>query len=204
MTSLMRTLIAAVLVVLGGCAAIGPQEAQRYYVLDPAPAAGQAPSASRTATLLVAPTTVSGFYDTQDIVYSRTPGMRAYYQFHAWAERPGRRLSELLLMRLERAEIFKTVATAVSGVRGDVVLTTHLADFYHDAGTAPGSVRVVVTAELTDPVRRVLLARRTFERSAPAPSYDATGAVQAFNIAVAGLLEDLTVWVATQGGRPRQ
>lgn len=185
----------AVMAVLGGCASFGPQEAQHYYVLEASPTAAKTVVTPRTATLLVAPTTVSGFYETQDIVYSRTPGMRAYYQLHTWAEGPGRRLSELLLMRLERAGSFSTVAAVLGGVKGQVILGTHLAEFYHDAATVPGSVKVVVTAELTDPVRRALLARRTFERSVPAPSYDAPGAVQAFNVAVTALLDDIAAWV---------
>lgn len=197
-----RAVIAGVLMAaLGGCASFGPQEAQRYYVLEAPPAGAKAAVTPRAATLLVAPTTVSGFYETQDIVYSRAPGMRAYYQLHTWAERPGRRLSELLVMRLERAGSFSTVATVLGGVRGQVILGTHLAEFYHDAATAPGSVKVVVTAELTDPVRRILLARRTFERSVPAPSYDAPGAVQAFNIAVTALLDDIAAWVEVSAPR---
>lgn len=197
-----RAVIAGVLMAaLGGCASFGPQEAQRYYVLEASPAGAKATVTPRAATLLVAPTTVSGFYETQDIVYSRAPGMRAYYQLHTWAERPGRRLSELLVMRLERAGSFSTVATVLGGVRGQVILGTHLAEFYHDAATAPGSVKVVVTAELTDPVRRILLARRTFERSVPAPSYDAPGAVQAFNAAVTALLDDIAAWVEVSAPR---
>ena len=197
-----RAVIAGVLMAaLGGCASFGPQEAQRYYVLEASPAGAKAAVTPRAATLLVAPTTVSGFYETQDIVYSRAPGMRAYYQLHTWAERPGRRLSELLVMRLERAGSFSTVATVLGGVRGQVILGTHLAEFYHDAATAPGSVKVVVTAELTDPVRRILLARRTFERSVPAPSYDAPGAVQALNAAVTALLDDIAAWVEVSAPR---
>lgn len=197
-----RAVIAAILIaVLGSCASFGPQEAQRYYVLEAPPAATKAVVTPRAVTLLVAPTTVSGFYETQDIVYSRAPGMRAYYQLHAWAERPGRRLSALLVMRLERAGSFGTVATVVDGVKGQMVLGTHLAEFYHDAATAPGNVKVVITAELTDPVRRVLLARRTFEKSAPVPTYDAPGAVQAFNIAVTALLDDIAAWVEISAPR---
>ena len=189
------------LLLLGGCASFGPQEAQRHYVIEVPPAQAKTTATPRTTTLLVAPATVSGFYETQDIVYSRAPGMRAYYQFHSWTERPGRRLSELLVMRLERAGSFSTVATVVSGVKGQLVLGTHLAEFYHDAATAPGSVKVTITAELTDPVRRVLLARRSFERLAPAATYDAPGAVQAFNMAVTALLDEIAAWVEVAAPR---
>lgn len=197
-----RLAIAGALVAaLAGCLSLGAPEPQRYHVLD-APAALAAPARSaRAATLLVTTTTASSFYDVQDIAYSRAPGARAYYQFHSWTERPGRRMTELLVMRLERAGLFKAVAAVTASVHGDYILNTHLAEFYHDAAAAPGSARVVLTAELVDSRRRALLARRTFEQSAPAPTYDAPGAVRAFDQAVAAALGDVAAWI--DGVAPR-
>lgn len=194
-TSVRVVTASAIVAALTGCVSFGSQEPQRYYVLDASIAKAGSATTPRASTLLVAPTTVSGFYETQEIVYSRARGERAYYQFGTWTERPGRRITELLVMRLERAGLFKTVATAISGVQGSLVLNTHLAEFYHEAATSPGSVKVTITAELMDPARRVLLARRTFDRSAPAATYDAPGAVQAFNKAVAAILDDISAWV---------
>jgi cholesterol transport system auxiliary component len=197
-----RVAVAGALVIaLAGCFSLGSQEPQRYYVLD-APAAKAEPArTARAATLLVTPTTASTFYDIQDIAYSRAPGARAYYQYHSWTDRPGRRVTELLVARLERDGSFKAVAALIAGVHGNYVLNTHLTEFYHDAASAPGSARVVLTAELVDPVRRVLLARRTFEQSAPAPTYDAPGAVRAFDQAVSAVLGDVSAWI--DGVAPR-
>lgn len=194
-------LTSAAIAALTGCVSFGSQEPQRYYVLDASSAKAGAATTPRASTLLVAPTTVSGFYETQEIVYSRAPGERAYYQFNTWTERPGRRITELLVTRLERTGLFKTVATAISGVQGNLVLNTHLAEFYHDAATSPGSVKVTITAELMDPARRALLARRTFDQSAPAATYDAPGAVQAFNKAVTAILDDICAWVEASAPR---
>jgi cholesterol transport system auxiliary component len=198
----MRIVMAsAALAALAGCVSFGSEEPQRYYVLDAAASKGGAAKAPRASSLLVAPTTASSFYETQDIVYSRAPGGRAYYQFHSWTERPGRRITELLVMRLARAGSFKSVATAVSGVQGNLVLNTHLAEFYHDAAASPGSVTVAITAELMDPAQRTLLVRRTFDRSAPAATYDARGAVQAFSTAVGAILDDIAAWVEASAPR---
>lgn len=181
---------------LAGCVSFGQQETQRYYVLDASSGAkARKVVTPRAATLLVAPTTTSGFYETPEIVYSRGPGERAYYQLSTWTERPIRRITELLVMRLERDGLFKTVAADSSGVQGELVLNTHLAEFYHDASTPPGSVKVTITAELMDPARRALLARHTFNRSDAAATYDAPGAVQAFNRAVDAILDDISGWV---------
>jgi cholesterol transport system auxiliary component len=201
MSALIRfAIMLTISAVLAACVSFGPQEPQRYYVLD-APAASSSatasstPAVTRASTLLIAPTTVSSFYETQEIVYSRTPGTRAYYQLHAWTERPGQRMTELLVRRLNRAGSFRAVAIVGGGVRGDVVLATHLSEFYHDAASTPGSVKVSITSELMDRARRVVLARRTFVHTAPVATYDAPGAVLAFSSAMAVLLDEISAWV---------
>jgi ABC-type uncharacterized transport system auxiliary subunit len=58
-----------------------------------------------------------------------------------------------------------------------------------------------LTATLLDPARRAIVARRTFTRSAEAASYDAAGAVQAFNRAVAGVLDEVVGWLDASAPR---
>ncbi len=180
---------------VAGCLSAGERTYQRYYVLEDAGAPAARAKASRASTLLVAPVTTSAFYDTQDIAFSRAAGTRAYYQFHAWTERPGRTIGDLLVERLARGGAFQSVTKATGGVQGGLVLNAHLAEFYHDAAADPGSARIVLTVELVDSARRVLVARNTFTRSAPALTYDAPGAVQAFNKALGAALDDLSAWL---------
>jgi cholesterol transport system auxiliary component len=194
--------VGAIGVALAACVSLGQQEPQRHYVLEPA--AGDKPNRpaiAREATLLVAPMTAAAFYDTPEIVYSRAPGERAYYQLSTWTERPSRRMTDLLIARLERAGSFTTVARAASGVQGNLVLNAHLAAFYHDAATPPGRVEVAVVAELVDTTQRSLLARRAFERSAKAATHDAPGAVAAFDQATAQILNDIVAWVGATAPR---
>ena len=102
-------------------------------------AASARPVSQSSRVLLVQPTSVNAFYDTQRLVYSRTDGQRAYYQFAAWTERPGRALSELLARRLD-------APSTTSGVKGDLILHTRLEELYHDASASPGSVKIAVSA----------------------------------------------------------
>jgi len=202
MKSLAKALLAgSAAVLVAGCISSGDRGIQRYYVLEGSGVQAAQAKAPRASTLLVAPTTASSFYETQDIVYSRAPGTRAYYQFHAWTERPGRTIGELLVAHLERSGSFKAITRATSGIQGELVLNTHLSEFYYDAAADPGVVRVSLSAELIDPMRRALVARRTFVRSAPAVTYDAPGAVQAFNNAIGAMLNDISTWV--DGAAPR-
>ena len=108
------------------CSVPGPREPDRYFVLDAG--AAQAAKPRSGASLVVAPTSASSFYDTQDIAYSRAPGVRAYYQFNRWTERPQRSIHAQLASRLE-----------AGAPGGGLRLNTHLEEIYHDASEQPGA-----------------------------------------------------------------
>lgn len=182
---------------LAACSISGSRPADRYFVLE-VPRAASAETVS-SPRLSVLSTTAANFYDTQDIVYSRTPGTRAYYQFNHWTERPQRVLHALLASRLEAGGVGSTGRSTPGGL----VLNTHLEEIYHDAAAVPGNARITITAQLVDPANRTFVARRTFTRIAPATSYDAAGAVNGFNQALGALVEDIAAWVRAQSEKRR-
>jgi len=208
----------ALVSLLGGCVNFGERPntpAVVYYVLsDPAPAPATRPAVrpdalkdsdplrskerveSYAPTLLVLDTTAGSFYDTDQLVFSSSPGTRGQYQFARWTERPGKRFADLMRARLDRQGSWH-VSAAGGYVRGDLLLDTELVEFYHDASTKPGQVRLELRAELVDLKQRTLLGRRVFEQQVPLTSYDAAGAAQASNQAVSRALDDLTAWLAT-------
>jgi ABC-type uncharacterized transport system auxiliary subunit len=61
--------------------------------------------------------------------------------------------------------------------------------------------RVVLSAELADPLKRAIIARKSFSASAPATSFDAPGAVEGFNQALASLLDEVSAWVDAEAPR---
>lgn len=186
---------------LGGCASSGPREPYRYFVLDaPAVAAatrGAGTAAPSEATLLVLPTVAAAFYATQEIAYSKAEGVRAYYQFSSWAEPPDAAVTRALISRIDDAHLFRSVAITGGGVRGTLVLATHLLEIYHDASSSPGTAKIVIAAELRDPVKRAVVAHRTFSAAVPAASFDAAGAVQGFRAGLARIGDEMTSWLAT-------
>jgi cholesterol transport system auxiliary component len=194
----------AALAALAGCAVLDNNKpTPTYFVLRDTGTA--TPAAQRLPrVLLVAPSGASPFYDTQSIVFSRAPGTRAYYQFAAWTERPGKRFDSLLLARLEQRAAFAAVATSVSGVRGDLLLAPQVLEIYHDDRQAPGVVRVVVSAELTDARQRAIVARRTFTQEAAVAEENAAAAVRAFDAAVTRLLDEMVAWVEGEAAARRQ
>lgn len=192
---------AAFALALTGCVNFGEQPnapAMVYYVLDdpvPAPAAASVRSAAAPA-LLVLDTATGSFYDTDQLVFSRSAGTRGQYQYARWTERPGKRFADLMRARLDRQGAWQ-VSAAGGYVRGDVLLDTVLMEFYHDAASAPGQVRLALRAELVDLKQRKLLGRRVFEQRVPVSTYDAAGAAAASSLAVGRALDELTAWLAT-------
>jgi cholesterol transport system auxiliary component len=210
---------------LTGCISLGASSAPAvvYYVLnDAAPAAPATPPPatalkdssqyppegysdplrskerveSYAPTLVVLDTGAGGFYDTDQLIFSRSADTRGQYQFARWTERPGKRFADLMRARLDRQGIWH-VSAGGGYVRSDLLLDTELVEFYHDATRDPGQMRLVLRAELVDMKQRKLLGRRVFEQQVPLASYDAAGAAQASSQAVGRVLDDLSVWLAS-------
>jgi len=185
---------------LAGCINVGDRSAAPamvFYVLnDPAPPAAAMPVRADAPTLLVLDTATGSFYDTEQLIFSNSPGTRGQYQFARWTERPGKRFAELMRVRLDRQGTWH-VSTAGGYVRGDLLLDTELIEFYHDAVAQPGQVRLVLRAELVDLKQRKLLGRRVFEQQVALATYDAGGAAQASSQAVSQALDELTAWLAS-------
>jgi len=192
--------LAALSLLLTGCVNFGEKTkipAVVYYVLnDPVSATDPAPLRADAQTLLVLDTTTGSFYDTDQLVFSRSAGTRGQYQFARWTERPGKRFADLMRTRLDRQGAWN-VSAAGGYVRGDMLLDTELVEFYHDAASEPGQMRLVLRAELVDLKQRALLGRRVFEQQVPLTTYDAAGAAKASNQVVGRVLDDLTTWLAT-------
>jgi len=192
--------LAALSLVLTGCINLGEKTkipAVVHYVLnDPVSATDPAPLRADAKTLLVLDTTTGSFYDTDQLVFSRSAGTRGQYQFARWTERPGKRFADLMRTRLDRQGAWN-VSAAGGYVRGDMLLDTELVEFYHDAASEPGQMRLVLRAELVDLKQRALLGRRVFEQQVPLTTYDAAGAAQAANLAVSRALDELSAWLPT-------
>lgn len=193
-------LLTTLILALAGCVNFADQPdmpAVVYYVLeDPSPATAETHVAAGAPTLIVLDTTTGGFYATDQIIFSRTPGTRGQYQFARWTERPGKRFADLMRARLDRQGLWH-VSTAGGQVRGDMLLDTKLVEFYHDAASNPGAIQLELNAEVVDLKSHTPLGRKTFRQKVPLKTFDAAGAAQASNVAVGQALDELAAWLAT-------
>lgn len=194
----MKNWVLVVTLLLSGCLGLGKNTPEVInYVLEDLSPVTEKSATPDPRSLLILDTSATAFYDNENLVYSRAPGTRGQYQYARWTERPGKRFSDLLQKRLATQSGFASVSIAGGQVRGDLVLDTELSEFYHQAETAPGSVHVLLRAELIDLKTRKLLGRQWFERRVPIASYDAAGAAKGFNQATTGVLDDLLAWLGT-------
>ncbi|HPU52949.1 MAG TPA: ABC-type transport auxiliary lipoprotein family protein [Burkholderiaceae bacterium] len=189
-----------------GCTSLlgGDTPAVVQYVLDDRGIGAAAPVAAPRIErgLLVAPVQASAFDDSAMLAYGRGPGSRSHYQFAGWTDRPARRIGWLIERRLAARGRFASVAQSTAGVRGDLMLNLTLEDLYHDVSTPPGQARIALVAELVQWRTRSLIARRSFEQSAPAQRENAEAAFDAISRALAALLDELSVWVEAQALSP--
>jgi cholesterol transport system auxiliary component len=192
--------LCAIALLLSGCLNFGEKRASipivNYVLSDVTPATAPTLLPPDAPTLLVLDTTTAGFYDNEQLVFSRSADTRGQYQFARWAERPGKRFADLMRTRLGQQPLWR-VSTVGGYVRGDRLLDTELVELYHDARREPGQMRLELRAELVDLKKHALLGRRIFEVEVPLTSYDAAGAAQAANLAATQTLDELVAWLAT-------
>jgi ABC-type uncharacterized transport system auxiliary subunit len=193
-------LAALALLPLAGCVAVtvGSNDAPPivYYQLDDARPRTPAPPATSPAPRL-AIQAISGdpIADASQLVFSRRPGERSFYQFALWSERPSRRLALLAQQRFEAGGTFAVVTQLGQPIATDWLLTLALESMVHDVSTPPGAVRVAWRAELIRRSDRSRVGLRAFTAEAPAAEATAPAAVAAFDIAVANALDQMTAWI---------
>ena len=143
-------------------AACGTREADRYFVLEiqpsARPGAAQRPRAGGDADHGVELLRHAG-HRLQP--RARHPRLLPVQQLdRSAAARPPAQLAA----RLAAGGAFRGAVESMSSVRGGLLLRTHLVELYHDAVSSPGTARVTLNAELSDPAGRNLIGPAQLQR----------------------------------------
>jgi cholesterol transport system auxiliary component len=171
----------------------------QYFVLEaPAPVMPAAVvKAERTLpVLLLRDAEASVFTQNPRLIYSRSPGTRAYYQYALWTESPPKRLHTLLRQRLQASGLYAGVVPLGAGVQGDYQLNFRLLEFFHDAAPTPGLARVRLDAELVERGSARLIAQQDFAADVPLASQDAAAAAVGLGLASSQTLDAMLAWLA--------
>lgn len=146
--------------------------------------------------LLSAPQAEAGF-DTPRMVYLTRAHEVSYYATNRWAETPARMIGTLLVQSLEKSGLWRVVVPIPSSVRGDYRLDTQGLVLQQEFLQRPSQVRLGFRLQLVGLREQVIVGTRRFEVVENAPTDDAYGGVLAANRAVATLLDQVAVWVAS-------
>lgn len=192
------------LVLAGGCGALRPTATPQpgFYSLDnariEAPVAALSPATSSTAapTLIVNPPHAASGFDSQRIIYVRSPHKLEYFAHSEWADTPARMLAPLIVAAVEASGTFRAVVPTPSAAAGDLRLDTEIVRLQHDFAGQPSRVRFTLRAYVVDNSTRRVLASREFDEVAAAASDDPYGGVVAANRAVHSVLEQLASFCA--------
>ena len=188
-------LTVSLLIALGGCSALRPTEstAPSFNTLDNAHSLAPAsqPAPQGTPTLMVSPPRAAAGFDSQHIVYVRTPHKLEYYAQREWIDAPSRMIAPLIVDALERKSTFRAVMLTPSTASADLRLDTEIIRLQHDVSSLPSQVRFTLRASLVDNSNRQILAQQEFDASVTTPSEGPDSGIVAANQAVQNVLEQL-------------
>ena len=186
------------LLLVAGCGTLNPTSATNptYYSLDSArsqPVAQRRTDASSTSapTLIVNPSHAASGFDSQRIIYVRTPHKLEYFAHSEWIDTPARMLAPLIVTAVDRTGKFGAVVSTPSAATGDLRLDTEIVRLQHEFGSQPSRVRFTLRTYVVDNATRHVIAWREFDESVAATSDTPAGGVVAANQAVQALLERL-------------
>ena len=201
MSHSVRCSLALAAALLAGCVSVqvgGDGARHLRLVLQDARPTMPARNAPVASALQIQPLPADPLADTQSIAYSRTPGVREFYQLASWTELPLRAIPRLLQQRLETRGSFAAVAPLGQPIDAPWLLAVAVESIYHDAQSGAGSARLTLRVELIDRTKRRLAARRTFSASASLDQANSTEAAAAMGRALADIFDALVPWLEEQ------
>jgi cholesterol transport system auxiliary component len=145
--------------------------------------------------LLVSQPQAEPGFETQRMVYIKRPYELEYYALNQWAETPVRMFTPLMVQALNQNDAWRAVIPLPSSIHGDYRLDMHGFLLQQEFLQQPSRMRVMVRAQLVDLKESTILSTRVFEAIENATSENPYGGVQAANRAVAGLLDQIGLWL---------
>ncbi|OYY95229.1 MAG: hypothetical protein B7Y41_01595 [Hydrogenophilales bacterium 28-61-23] len=173
----------------------------RYFVLEVPPLAAPSAVAAKDSgnaekpILLLREAEAGGFGQNLHLIYSRTPGTQAQYQYAFWNEAPPKRLHTLLRERLIASGFYAGVVPLGAGVQGEYQMNFRLHEFFHDATQTPGRARVKLEVELVRRSSARLIGQQVFVADVPLTGADAAGAAAGLGQASAQVLDAVIAWL---------
>ncbi len=161
--------------------------------------------------LVISPPAAQGAIDTTRIALAPSATRIEYYADAGWTDRMPLMLQALMLESFENSGRIVAVGRRAIGLRSDYELRADIREFqaeYYkhpaqppECAAAPVCVDVVVNAKLIYTPERTIVATRDFVGFAPSQVDDLVSVVEAFDIALGGVLKGIVTWTLIEGAR---
>ena len=176
---------------LSGCTVKVPRN--HYYTLRADLPAPPPPASSLPVSLTVARFTAASRALAQErLVYRTAPHRVDFYEYHRWTDSPPDLVTRILIDRLAASGLFRSVTRVQTGVASDFILGGRVESLEEIDSGQDVSVRVAITAELTDAKARAIVWTARGAKEAPVRDRSVDGVVQALNEALADSLDQIT------------
>ncbi len=195
----------AALAGLAGCGALGGGPALDAYELR-APAAAPVAGRSLARDVVVEVPEAGAALDTDRIMIRPNPLQAQYLPGARWTGSAAGMVQTLMLRTLQDANAFRYVGRRPLGPGADYAVVSELTDFQVELreGRSTPLIRMRLIVRLVREADATVMASRSFQTTAEAPSLETLAIVTAFNAATDALMDDLARWLlARLGAAPR-
>lgn len=187
-------LIAPLLALLAGCAAILPTPSVETY--DLASAVATVPRQGRTTQVLVPEPAADRAYDTDRIVVRPSASEIAYFAGAQWSDRLPRLVQSRLIAALEASGRFRAAGRPGQGLAIDRQLVIEIRAF--DYVSTAGRVEIALSVKLMDDRTGRVITTEIFRAEEPSAD-DAKSIAAALGRAQARVFTDIAAWAAKRG-----
>jgi len=129
----------------------------------------------------------------RSIVYSLHGSKIGNYAYSQWIDTPSELLQNIFLRTLTASNLFKAVLSPASSAKSDLLLESEILQFIHDVEKK--SVKIKIFMVLLDQRSKTLIKSKLFSYEQKVEEQSAKGAVDAFNIVLAQLQNELLLWL---------
>ncbi len=138
----------------------------------------------------------AGGLDTTHIALRPTPTELRYFAESRWTERAPKMIQTLLVESFENTARIVAVGRQAIGLRSDFNLKTELREFQAEyfGGSSEARVRVRINAKIVKQPRQVIVASQSFESLQSAQGSGVKSIVDAFDLALGGVIKQLVEW----------
>lgn len=132
-----------------------------------------------------------------DMSYAIGEYKRDTFNQSQWAETPNRAITAQILKMLQGTKLFKTVQSAQSRSKSDLILETNIEKFiqYFSVEENSSIAKVVISSTLIDGKTNKVLDSRTFSKNTNVKTLNAKGGVVALNEALSEILTMQRAWL---------